>query len=280
MIQKMSKIFKLITLLLICGLVAGGCSMSHMSGSVSGKDSLKGKNIGVRLGFDADYSLSKRSDLNVVRYNSYSEALLAMKCGYIDYIALNQIEANHLGSFIKGVKVTGEPIDRAGFVFCFNKRQKLVDEFNDFLVEFKTTDEYKDIMKRFTEFSGDDFESKEVSLTGTGKTITYATSDFAYPWAYYDVNDDKHKGVEIEIMSHFANAKGYKLNIVGENDSLLLLRLSNDTADVVSGSFSDIYKEEAKMIDVYKMSDSYGDNDIYLLERDKSEKMSLEGEVD
>ena len=275
------KLNLLIVLLLTMALSLSSCSSNRSQSEITDVNDLKGKTIAVKMGFDSDYHFSKFKDINVVRYNTSADMLLAMKNKYVDAIAGTKIENNFITQVSTGVKVLPEPAAEFGSVFAVaNEDAELLNELNEFLIEFKKTDEYSDIVRRFEEATVYEYETKDIPLTGTGKTIVLVMDPAEYPFSFYDYEDEAYRGIEIEIISSFANKMNYKLEFIQDSATMVQQHFINNTADIGACDFSDVYKEEAEMADVYKLSEPYYIDEITLLVPDETGDYSLYEELD
>ena len=255
--------------------ILSGCSVRRRA-ELKDADDTKGKRIAVKMGYDSDYYFSKTNDQKIIRYNTSADMILALKNKYVDAVAGTEVENNLILQVSSGLRMLPGEVDKYGNVFCVTKEDpQLLAELNEFLAEFMKTDEYADIERRFNESFDFEYEYKDIPLTGTGRTIRVTVDPFSYPFSYYDYDEEHYGGIEIEILSAFANSKGYRLEIVEDSAALILQRLINGTADIAACGFSDIYKSEAEIVDAYKMSEPYYFGKITLLVPDESAKMSL-----
>ena len=268
------KLYKLIVLLLTSAIILTSCAEKPRK-EVS-FDNLDEVTIGVKIGWDADFFFSKREDVKIVRYNNSGDMLLALKNGYIDAMAATHTECKTVQSMINGVKTVPGDAGSFGNVFIVTKEdEQLLKDLNSFLEEYKKTDEYADIIKRFEESDGINYDSRAVPLTGTGREIRYVIDPAEYPWSYYDFETKEYKGMEVEIISHFANEMNYKLVIQENASNMLISDVIKGRADLASDAYSDVYKAEAEFVDVYEMSVPYHDETMELLILDEDKELTV-----
>ena len=268
------KLYKLIVLLLTAALMLTSCAEKERK-EVS-FDNLDEVTIGVKMGWDADFFFSKRDDIKIVRYNNSGDMLLALKNGYIDAMAATHTECKTVQSMINGVKTVPGDAGTFGNVFIVNEDEtQVLEDLNSFLEEYTKTDEYADIIRRFEESDGLNYDSKTVPLTGTGRELRYVIDPGEYPWSYYDYETKEYKGMEVEIISHFANEMNYTLVIQENASNMLLSDIVKGRADIASDAYSDVYKTEAELVDVYKMSIPYHYETMELLVLDEDKKLTV-----
>lgn len=124
--------------------------------------------------------------------------------------------------------------------------RKDMEDFNDYLAEFKKTDEYKDLLKRVDSFDGTEYIGADIPLTGTGETIRVSCDPNNFPRTFMEPGDNDHIGYDFEILKHFANDRNYRLEFFDFNYDDGIMGLRSGNYDVMTGYIADVYAEEAR----------------------------------
>jgi len=120
--------------------------------SITGKDSLKGKTVGVQLGSGSEQLADKMQDFfkEVKKYNYNPEAFTDLKFDRIDAVlvgyayAVNQMKAD------PSYKIVGEPLAQAEIVAVLPKgADALTQEINNALAAIKVNGTYQTILDKW-----------------------------------------------------------------------------------------------------------------------------------
>ena len=82
-----------------------GCSAERQLNHITDVADLQGRTVGVSLVWSADYMLTDRSDLKLLRYNNISNLVMALKYGQVDAIAMERPFANEVMNCISGLRI-------------------------------------------------------------------------------------------------------------------------------------------------------------------------------
>lgn len=229
-------------------------------------NNLSGTTIGVMLGYSSDYILTNdNKDIALRRFDSYSDMMLALAFHQLDAAAMEKDEAYVFCRLQPEYMIydTFAENDRYAYVLNPNSTQ-LNEQLNSFIAEFRQTDAYKDILKRVEECSEQPFESKPVENTGTGdqvlKVLVYEDWE---PVSYINTETDAWEGADIELMTHFANTIGAKIEFYpAASYTQAVLDLSFGKVDIFASPDSLRIKTDLEKAGNVTMSDWVWEKDI------------------
>lgn len=114
------------------------------------KEDLNGKRVGVQLGTKQE-DLAKGLGGNVVRYDSFTGSLLALKQNKVDAVVLDEQSAGKYLKTMNGVKVTDVIYDEdPGESIAVKKgNTKLIEEFNSAFDKVVESGEYYEILQKY-----------------------------------------------------------------------------------------------------------------------------------
>ncbi|MDL2236564.1 transporter substrate-binding domain-containing protein [Christensenellaceae bacterium OttesenSCG-928-K19] len=260
MIRKM-----ILCALCLCLVFAAGCALSGENQPAIDASNLEGRRIGVGIAWSEDYVLSDTSDAELFRYQDLGTMLLALKSGHIDAIGLNDIAAKHVQATMPALQISEQPAgDDSLVAFFANGRETLVGDFNQFIQEFRETEEYKDILYRCNHLNNGVYESKEVLTDGDVGTISMVAEQ-VYPYIYWDFEKNKAAGSDVEFAQHFAKAAGYNLEIQILNYETAVLQIAYGQADMLMCALSNYFRSEVELNQLALVSEPYMDVPIMLV---------------
>ena len=237
-------ITKIVTVIIAVFLLSG-CITHWESDPIDDINDLKGRKVGVNLSWEADYILTPRTDMELYRYDSTSDMLMALNFDKIDAIAIDLLMWNLFAGCSTGLIKIEPEFATTGYTYYFSSNnEQLKDEFNAFLVEFKKTDTYKDFLEREFAFCGDEYNGPDIPLTGTGKVLKVAYDPGGFPRAFCDPGEDMPKGFDLEPLKHFANEYNYQLEFYSSVYDDEVLGLVNGIYDLCAGYLSEVYRSE------------------------------------
>ena len=79
-----------VLLAIIILLCMSGCSGKQVYHPIEDVSDLGGRTVGVNLVWSADYMLSDRDDMTLVRYNTVASLVMALRYGQVDVIAMER----------------------------------------------------------------------------------------------------------------------------------------------------------------------------------------------
>ncbi len=226
------------------------------------------KTVGVILGYDSDYLLSEKTDLNVVRYDYVSDIMMALKNGYIDAASLDSMSTRSVTAMSSGIRVLDNIYGQSGYIALFNsENDALRADYNEFVKKYHESEYYADALRRQEAFDGISFENIDIECTGTGETIVVAYAGEGFPASYYDAASGKHLGYELEPIRLWANERNYQIEFVPTVFSDKLMGISKKKYDIGIGYVSEFYGEDCSRFGV-SISDPvfYADIDIFVID--------------
>lgn len=278
----MSNVFKrIIVLFVVCLLsifiLINICFNNEVKNhrEIENVDNLSGQKIGVISAYEGDYILTDREDITLLRYDNEADLFMAMCYKQVDAIALTRDNASYFLAKTTGLKVLeDQPIAKTGMATLFQEDSKLLHEYNEFLAEYKQTEDYQDYIERVENVEFYD-GSPIVEETGTGETIVVGYYPDYIPVAFHDVILDKPNGSEIEIIIKFANAYNYKIKWEKSSEEGMGAALYAGMYDIGACGYSDVYRDECEASPVIDLSDNYRDDEILLMVVEDYEKLSI-----
>ena len=107
------------------------------------------------MAWSADYMLSSREDIEVVRYNTVADLVMALRFKKIDKAAMERPFAVEVLNCVDGLRIIDETIATDGLVFAVNnEREDLLNELNEFFSRFKESKEKKELFERLNSTEG------------------------------------------------------------------------------------------------------------------------------
>ena len=188
-------------------------------------------NVAVVTGSSHDQFATKElTNSRIFRYESYTDIVTSLHNRKSDYIILDipmAIESQKKDSKFIIVK---DSIFATDIALVFPRdRAKLQKEFNDFVKQFKSTQEYKDLKERWhTNLNVKDIP--EVKLPTSGPILRVSLYSLCTPNVL--IVNNKITGFETELIKHFAKTKGYQLKIKDCNIISLISDIATNKADI------------------------------------------------
>ena len=134
---------KRVLIFLLALLFISGCQKEWEPNLITDINDLEGRKVGVNLAWEADYILTPRTDMQLFRYDSTPDMLLALGYDKVDAIAVDDSMWRMMDKNSEGLIKIEPEIKKTGYGWIFKDKQ-LRDEFNAFLKEFKkTVDKYE-----------------------------------------------------------------------------------------------------------------------------------------
>lgn len=242
-----------------------GCSIDKESQPIEDVHHLDGQNIGVMLAWGPDYALTGRDDLKLTRYNRVADMIMALCYHRIDAIAIEDAFSPEILSSVSGIRKLEDPVAEDGLVaITATDQNALLEEFNAFIAEFQNTEDYKDLLKRSRDPDGYDY--KVVPLAEGDKVLKVGITDDNYPFTYIDFQTKEYAGIDVEVLRHFANKYGYKIEFSGGTWEAMSMDISYKNVDIALSGISDLYRDDYVLADTALVSDVYLPVNIVLIE--------------
>jgi len=200
------------------------------------RDNLAGKKIGVLLGYSTDYILSgSEYDLDIYRYDTFADMLLALRFNRIDAAALEMDEAGVFCRIEPEYEIGLTVLKQVEYGYLFKSdRKEILEQFNLFIQEFKETAEYADLVRRTELTAETPYEPKEVKNTATtDRVLKVAAFDGWEPISYINASTGAWEGCDVELITHFANSIGAKLELIDMSWEQILIEIVLGSVDMV-----------------------------------------------
>ena len=133
-------------ILLLC---MSGCSGKQVYQPIDDVSDLGGRTVGVNLAWSADYMLSDRDDMTLVRYNTVASLVMALRYGQVDVIAMERPFANEVMCCMSGLRMVEPATATDELVACVNiDRTDVLGDFNAFASDFYGSEAYIELYER------------------------------------------------------------------------------------------------------------------------------------
>lgn len=173
-------------------------------------EDFSGHSVAVVTGSTQDLLFSSISGVEVMRFSSVAEMILAVQSGIVEFFSTDK-------SMMLGRDIADEGLEEmyaedqldAGTAVAFNRNETaLRNEFNVFLNEIKSSGLYDDMINRWT---GDDAELQTMpsieKSTNPARKLTVGIESTNFPFTF--VKDGILSGFEPELMNRFALRMNY-----------------------------------------------------------------------
>lgn len=236
---------------------------------------LDGRKIGVNLGWAPDFLLTPNEDIQLFRYESTADMLIALFYKQLDAIAIESTDWKLMNDMTTGLRAFPEKMIPDAIMAACREDSKYKDEFNEFVDEFNKTPRGIERLEDLASF--DDYNFKDVELTGTGETIKVNISGTDnYPFCFMN-SDGKMSGFDIEIFSEYANAYNYQIEFVMSSWNDAFINVMNKKADFASGYISYIYGDEYASMGV-ALTGVLGILDVLLIEVEDYDNVGIDAD--
>lgn len=113
-------------------------------------DQLKGKKVGVVLGYTGDLIVSKLNDIKSEKFNSPFAAIMALNSGKVDAVILDSAPAHSYVKKNKGLKIAEIETDEEKYSIAIRKNDpQLVEKFNIALEEIEKNGTYDKLIEKY-----------------------------------------------------------------------------------------------------------------------------------
>jgi len=233
-------------------------------------NNLEGRRVAVNMAWEADFLLSGRTDLTVVRYDSFADIILALKYNKVDAFAVDTLVWKLFKINSSGLSRVEPACGTVGYsIYLKADREDILQEFNEFLVGYRESEEYADHLRRLDEFDGYEYVGPEIPLTGTGEVLKVALLTDGYPRSYAEPGEEP-TGYDVEALKYFANEKNYQLDFSPTNYDDAIYGLQGGVYDLAVGYLSNIYQKEIEAVGLL-VSDAMDVTPIYFVEKTKED---------
>lgn len=260
--------------LALCG--CGGQLQSYRP--IDNVEDLDGRKIGVTMGYAADYILSSRDgrDMFLYRYDTNADMLMALCYRQVDAIVVDALTWKVINNSNQGLHRVEDPAAQDGSILYSRRdRADLRDAFNAFIAEYRQTREYAELADRLLNFDGSNYEYQPRELTGTGEKVVMGYDMECYPFCFVTA-DGEMQGFDVELMTAFANANNYQLELVPSAELDMYMGIENGKYDMIFGQISIAYAGEAELIGI-PTTDTYFERPLYFVEVNDLSEVEISG---
>lgn len=254
--------------LMIIALSLVGCRPGEVQKTLNPQD-LRGKRIGVILGYSSDYVLTNEYEgVEIRRFDNFSDMILALHFRQVDAAAMEMDEAYVFCRLQPEYMIYGTFVENEPYSYILNpKNQELNDQFNSWLAGFRETDTYADIIRRVKESAERAFPARYIENEGSGDNILRVqVYDGWEPVSYVNTGNNRWEGADVEVMIHFANSLGAGVEFFPTGSwTQALLDLSSGKVDIFACPESIKIKTDIEMGETIKLSDPVWDKEIVFL---------------
>ena len=250
-----------------------GCSGKQVYQPIDDVSDLGGRTVGVNLAWSADYMLSGRDDMTLVRYNTVASLVMALRYGQVDVIAMERPFAIEIMNCMSGLRMVEPATATDELVACVNiDRTDVVGDFNAFASGFYGSEAYIELYERL---NGDSFEYHKVEPTGGEKILNVGIPTDCYPFCYIDSESGEFAGSDVEVITRFANEYGYSLKLTGGVFSTIEMGIVNGEFDIAIGTFFESSRVDTELTGTVNLSKPYMNHEIVFMEIEDPNNMKV-----
>ena len=253
-----------VLLAIIILLCMSGCSGKQVYQPIDDVSDLGGRTVGVNLAWSADYMLSGRDDMTLVRYNTVASLVMALRYGQVDVIATERPSAIEIMNCMSGLRMVEPATATDELVACVNiDRTDVLGDFNAFASGFYGSEAYIELYERL---NSDSFEYHKVEPTGGEKNLNVGIPTDCYPFCYIDSESGEFAGSDVEVITRFANEYGYSLKLSGGVFSTIEMGIVNGEFDIAIGTFFESTRVDTELTGTVHLSKPYMKHEIVFIE--------------
>ena len=253
----------------LCGCGNGASDREYRP--ITDVNDMEGRRVAVNLAWEADYLLSGRNDMTLVRYDTFADMILALNYNKVDAFAVDGLVWKVFEANSSGLARVEPPCGSVGYELYFSAdREALRDAFNAFLADYRRSEAYADHMARLERFDGRAYVGPELPLTGTGATLKVAVLPDGFPRAFIAAGEDVPTGFDLEALKRFANEADYRLDFYFTSYDDLVHGLRAGSYDLAVGYLSDAYQKDVLAAGLL-VSDLLDEIPIYFVEKTREE---------
>ena len=252
---------------ILLALCLAGCAKEKASRELHSEADLAGLKVGVTAGSAYDLRLSSRDDITLMRYNTLSDELQALKLGQIDVIAKDNCSLTKGEMRRLGVRVAFFGNDSLPCGIPFRKSDRaLCDSLSHFIDSLAASGELQRLVARWRE-SDDPSETAMPDLGPQphGKTLKVGVCLELAPIAYQV--GDTWRGFEAEVIQRFGRHLGRPVDMQYYPFSSILPALQAGSIDLIIGGVYITEERQREML----FSSSYFSACTAYTDKDESE---------
>jgi ABC-type amino acid transport substrate-binding protein len=234
----------------------GGPKYVHLT-----MDNLKNKRIGVMCGYSSDYIFYdtelKEFGMQLYRFDYYADMQLALRFNRLDAAAMESDEAYVFCRIEPKFGIALVPAPDLEFGYPFNsENREFLDQFNVWVREFRKTEVYTDIIQRVDASLQAPYVARNIpNLVTTDRVLRIAAFDGWEPVSYINASSGEWEGSDVELVTHFANSLGAKVEIIDMSYQQMLIELSLGSVDLMLCPETLLYQKDMEMTKNITMSD-------------------------
>jgi membrane-bound lytic murein transglycosylase MltF len=142
----------------------------------------------------------------------------------------------------------------------------MLELFNGYIREFRQTEEYADIIRRVEASVVAPYQPKKVTnQVTTDRVLKVAAFDSWEPVSYINTSTHEWEGSDVELLTHFANSLGARLELIVMSYNQMLIELGSGLIDLMVCPETLMYKKDMEMSKNITMSDGVFLKDIVLI---------------
>ena len=205
---------------------------------------LEHKRIGVVTGSVQALQAEERfPDAEFFYYDNISDMLEALREHKVDAAAASEALMQYVREDNQDIKSLDEKLTgdmKVGAIFSKTEKGKaMCDEYSAYIRKIKENGLYDEIWNNWLG-GGEKKTLYPDTLTGTNGTLHVALDETMIPWAFS--KEDGFAGLDVDILMHFCEEKGYQLKIDSMNFSGILPAVSTGKDDLACGGIA--YSDE------------------------------------
>lgn len=235
-------------LLFLCLLIFTGCSKS----SIKTLNDLNGQKIGVYENSAVNEEINEYvKNPKIKEYKNNSDLENALIIGDIDAYYIDEPVAKYQCKLNNNLSyISNNVIFDYGYALPKNEKGlKLQKELNEFLYNFKVSKKYVELESKWFNEVNMTYDCNYKKLANLNGELNVIISKDDVPFTYEE--NGELIGLDIEILTAFAKAKGYGLNFIDKDFSEWFNVLEAGECDIVAGclTITDERKELAYFTD-------------------------------
>ena len=237
---------------------------------------LSGQRVGVIIGSIQDIAVTDMApDADIQRMATVTDVLAALQSGKVDVAGSESLTLVFNKELAAQVDSVGSGLAPIPIGACFRQdNRELQQDFNRFLTEIRQDSTYDRIFNRWQK-SDDPSAMTIPEQRGTGRTLRVATFPAMPPLNF--INFGKPSGLEIDILTEWANRRNWHLEILVMDFAAQIPAVQAGKADMAMGAISMTEERQKQVL----FSDGYLDSHIVLITRkgDAARLTNQEGSV-
>ena len=240
--------YRLLMALLIVLMLLVGCGKQTPTTRLSTIEDMANKRIGVVSGFIYDKFASERFPAaQILRYNSQTDLLLAIKSEKVDVAITNYAAAKNMLKENAEVGILTDQILTFPIGVGFNKNNpELRARFDAFLQARKADGSLEAMYKKWFENDLDTIKMPKFKANPSGRKVFLGVAIGDLPSVGYV--DGEYVGFDIELIQTFAAQENINLQILSMDFAALIVSLASGKVDMIADCIA-INAERQKQVD-------------------------------